>query len=75
MKNVVYWTTVEEGDEQSKLVYLLAHDSAEAAKRSFESFVKDPAWIKARDNSEKDGKIVSRIESVFLNPLSFSKIR
>lgn len=75
MKNVVYWTTVEEGGEQSKLVYLLAHDSAEAAKHSFESFGKDPSWIKARDNSEKDGKIVSRIESVFLNPLSFSKIR
>ncbi|MFM7152725.1 MAG: NIPSNAP family protein, partial [Bacteroidota bacterium] len=75
MKNVIYWTSVEEGGEQSKLVYLLAHDSADAAKRSFDNFVKDTAWIKVRDDSEKDGKIVSKIESVFLYPLSFSNIR
>ena len=75
MKNVIYWTTVEEGGEQSKLVYLLTHDSADAAKRSFDAFVNDPAWIKVRDDSEKDGKIVSRLESVFLTPLPFSKIR
>jgi len=75
MKNVIYWTSVEEGGEQSKLVYLLAHDSVDAAKHSFDTFVKDPAWIKVRDDSEKDGKIVSKIESVFLHPLSFSNIR
>lgn len=75
MKNVVYWTTVENPGEQAKLVYLLAHDSSEAAKRSFEAFRKDPDWINVRDDSEKDGKIVLRLESVLLTPLSFSAIR
>ena len=36
MKNVVYLTPVE---EDNKLVYLLAHKSREAAKKSFADFV------------------------------------
>ena len=75
MKNVVYWTTVEQGGEQPTLVYLLAHDSVEAAKQSFDAFRADPAWIQVREASEKEGKIVAKLESVFLLPLPFSNIR
>jgi|1048.fasta_scaffold00884_6 hypothetical protein len=75
MQNVVYWTTIEEGGDQAQLVYLLAHDSIEAAKQSFDAFGKDPDWQQVREASEKDGKIVSKLESIFLTPLSFSAIR
>jgi hypothetical protein len=74
MENIVYFNSVEK-EGQSKLVYLLAHQSEEAAIKSWDGFRKDPEWIAARDASEKDGKIVEKVESVYLKPLSFSKLK
>lgn len=74
MENIAYFIS-EEKEGQSKLVYLLAHKSEEAAAKSWDAFRNDPAWIAARDASEKDGKIVEKVESIFLKPLSFSKIK
>jgi hypothetical protein len=74
MQNIAYFTSIE-NEGQSKLVYLLAHKSEEEAAKSWTAFRADPVWITARDNSEKDGKIVEKVESVFLKPLSFSKIK
>jgi len=75
MENIIYYTSVEKDGGQSKLVYLLAHKSQEAAAKSWEGFRADPVWIEARDASEKDGKIVEKVESVYLKPTDFSKIK
>jgi len=74
MENIFYFTSIEK-EGQSKLVYLLAHKSEEAATKSWAAFRSDPEWLAARDASEKDGKIVEKVESVFLKPLSFSKMK
>lgn len=75
MTNLPYWTTVEKDGSQGKLVYLLAHKSVDDAKASFKSFGSDPEWVKVRDASEAGGKIVEKVESVYLKALPFSKIR
>ncbi|MBW3469891.1 NIPSNAP family protein [Arthrospiribacter ruber] len=75
MTNIAYWYTDEKEGNQSRLVYLLAHDSEEAGKKSFSEFGKDPEWVKVRDDSEKDGKIVEKIESVYFKPLGFSPLK
>jgi hypothetical protein len=75
MTNVMYWYTVEENGEQQKLVYLLAHKDEKSGKASFEKFGKDPAWITVRDASERNGKIVQKVESVYMNPLLFSPLK
>ena len=75
MTNVVYWHTVPQDGSQPKLVYLLAHKNEEAAKASFDAFRKDPDWVKVRDASEVNGKIVEKVESVFLTPLDFSPLK
>lgn len=75
MQNVVYFTTDEPAGKQPDLVYLLAHKNMEAATQSWQAFRTDPQWISARDASEKDGKIVEKVESVYLKPLPFSRIR
>jgi len=75
MENLMYFNTVEKDGAQSKLVYLLGHKNQEAATKSWEAFRADPVWIAARDASEKDGKIVEKVESVYLTPLPFSKIK
>lgn len=72
MTNVVYGVPMERDDQ---LVYLLAHDSRDAAKASFAAFGKDPDWIAARTASEADGKIVAKVESVFLTPTDYSPMK
>lgn len=75
MQNVVYFVTEEPTGKQSDLVYLIAHKNQEAAAQSWQAFIKDPQWVAARDASEKEGKIIEKIESVYLKPLPFSKIK
>lgn len=75
MKNIAYYTTDAVEGEQPKLVYWLAHQSEASAKQSWDAFGKDPAWIKARDESEKEGRIVEKVESVYLRALDFSPLR
>ncbi|MFO0917902.1 MAG: NIPSNAP family protein [Planctomycetaceae bacterium] len=72
MKNVVYFTPA---DKPNTLVYLLAHKDKASRDASFEAFRNDPEWIAARDASEKDGKIVEKVESVFLEPTEYSPMK
>lgn len=77
MTNLPYFhpTDLDKGAGKT-LIYLLAHDSVEAAKQSFSAFVKDPDWIKARDASEANGKIlVAPPASVYLTPVDFSALK
>jgi hypothetical protein len=74
MENIAYFTSIEK-EGQSKLIYLLAHKSEEEATKSWDAFRNDPVWTAARDASEKDGKIIEKLETVYLKPLSFSKIK
>ncbi|HZY82278.1 MAG TPA: NIPSNAP family protein [Cyclobacteriaceae bacterium] len=76
MQNIEYWVSEEPTGKQSDLVYIIAHKDMDGAKKSWADFLVDPAWVKVRDDSEKDGKILSsRPESVYLKPLPFSKIK
>jgi NIPSNAP len=73
---VGFWTPIDEKDgKNDKLVYILAYPSKEAAEASWKAFRADPEWIKAAAESEKDGKIVKKVESVFLNPTDYSLIK
>lgn len=73
MTNVGYWVT--QGAEP-KLVYVLAFPSKEARDASWKAFGADPAWQKAKAESEKDGtKLAAKVESVFLSPADFSAIK
>jgi hypothetical protein len=72
MKNLQYFTPVDKDDT---LIYLLMHESRDAAKRSWDGFRSDPDWIAARDASERDGKIVMKVESVYLETTDYSPKR
>lgn len=73
---VGYWTPQDEKDgKKDKLVYLLAYPSREAAEASWKAFRADPEWQKVAKESEKDGKIVKEVVSVFLNPTDYSPIK
>ena len=76
MELIGFWTPVDEKDgKNDKLVYILAYPSKAAAEASWKAFRSDPVWIKAAAESEKDGKIVKKVESVYLNPTDYSAIK
>jgi len=77
MKNVIYCTPIDKEGKpvENTLVYLIAHKSQQAARDSFAAFGKDPEWIAARTDSEKDGKIVAKVESQFLVPTDYSPMK
>lgn len=74
MTNILYMTPMTRGGDPipDTLVYLLAHESIDAAKKSFDAFRKDAEWLRARDESEADGRIVMKLESQFFTPAEYS---
>ena len=73
MVNVGYWVPLDAKDGAGdKLIYLLEYPSREAATASWKAFGADLDWQKARTASEVSGKIVAKVESVFLAATDFS---
>jgi hypothetical protein len=75
MAIIGFWTPADPDKADNTLVYLLAFPSKEAADKSWEAFRADPEWKAAREASEKDGKLVEKVESVFLNPTDYSPLK
>lgn len=75
MTNIGYWVPMDGEKSKNTLIYLLAHDSREAADKSWKAFRDDPEWVKARTASEVNGKITDKVESVFLTPTDYSKLK
>jgi hypothetical protein len=74
MELIGFWTPQDE-KKKDLLIYILAYPSKEAAAASWKAFQSDPEWVKVRDESEKDGKIVQKVDSVYMNPTDYSAIK
>ncbi len=75
MTNIGYWTPTDGDRSKDTLIYVLAHASREAADKSWQDFRSDPAWLKARGESEAAGPIVKKVESVFVTPTDYSPLK
>ena len=76
MRNEMYWTPTDDARKDNTLIYVLAHESQEAADRSWKAFATDPEWIKVRDASEADGKILAKApERVYMKLTDYSPSR
>jgi hypothetical protein len=75
MTNIGYWSPQDAPLSQNTLIYILAHKSRDAAKESWAAFRNDPEWKKVAGESEANGKIVAKVESVFLTPTDYSPIK
>lgn len=73
MTNCHYW--VPEPNAEGKLVYLLGYPDREAREASWKAFLSDPVWLAAKAESEREGKLVAKVESLFLNPTDYSPSR
>lgn len=69
-----FFTTVI-GESSNRLTYFLAWESLAEREVKWKAFAADPAWIKARDESESDGPIIANIISQLLAPTAFSSVK
>jgi hypothetical protein len=75
MTSIGYWIPEDSTLSSNTLVYIIAHQSRAQAAKNWSDFVADPEWKRVSTASEADGKIVSKIESVFLSPTDYSQIK
>jgi hypothetical protein len=73
MTNVVYFKPTDAPLSQTTLIYLLSHDSRDAAARSWAAFQNDAEWKKVA--SAGGGALSSKVESVFLEPTDYSPMK
>jgi hypothetical protein len=69
MKNVIYWTPVE---KPNTLIYVIAHKDKAAADASWAAFKNDPEWQKVATETQKNGKLVEKVDAVYLVPTDYS---
>ena len=75
MTNVGYWVPQDSPARDTTLIYVISHASRDAAKANWAGFGADPEWKKIAEASQVDGKIVERVESVFMEATDYSPLR
>jgi hypothetical protein len=74
MVNVGYWVPMDEKDGAADtLIYLLEHKSRAAADASWKAFSADPEWQDVSKKTQVNGKIVAKVDRVYLKAADFSK--
>jgi hypothetical protein len=75
MTIIGFWSPTDSKEAETKMVYILAFPSRDAATKAWAAFASDPAWKAVKEASEKEGKLVEKVESVYLNPTDYSPIK
>jgi hypothetical protein len=75
MVNIAYWTPQDPKLSSNTLIYVLAHNSRQAAAANWAAFSNDPEWQRVRAASEANGKIVIKVESIFMQATDFSPMK
>jgi NIPSNAP len=70
-----FWTPIDEKAASEKLIYLLSFPSKDAADKSWKGFQDDPDWKQAKAESEKDGKLVDKVDSVYLASTDYAPMK
>ncbi len=72
MKSIAYWIPT---DQRNTLVYIIQHESRDAAARNWKAFTSDPEWVKIAAASNANGNLVARADSYFATAADYSPIK
>ncbi|MBZ5606742.1 MAG: NIPSNAP family protein [Acidobacteriia bacterium] len=75
MTSVGYFAPTDEPLSKNTLTYILAFPSRDAAKKSWDEFRADPEWQKVQKDSEVNGKLVTKVDSVFAEATDYSPLK
>ena len=62
-------------DASDRFIFILEFDSLAHRESAWAAFGSDPEWIKALEDSHKDGMIVQSVENKILAPTDFSPLK
>jgi hypothetical protein len=72
IESIGYWVPVD--NKENKLYFMIAYPSREARDTMWQRFQDDPDWKKAKADSERNGPLVSKAESTFLQATDYSPL-
>jgi hypothetical protein len=75
MTNIGYFAPQDGPLAQNTLIYVIAHESREAAVKNWAAFRADPEWQKVNADSNANGQIVLKVESVFADATDYSPLK
>ena len=73
--SIGYWTPQDAPASENTLIFIVAHESREAAERNWKEFRADPEWQKLAQASLAGGEIVEKIDSTFMAPTDYSALK
>ena len=75
MTNVGYWVPQDSPVSDNTLIYIISHESRDAAQKSWSDFGDDAEWDRVAEESQRNGRIVSNVERVFMDATDFSPMK
>ena len=75
IESVGYWTPQDAPAAGDTLIFMVAHESREAATRHWKEFREDAEWQKLAKAAEASGPIVEKAESTFLAATDYSPLK
>jgi len=70
-----FWVPADEPRKHNTLIYILAYPDRESREKSWKEFSNDPDWKQVVKESQKNGKLVDHVDSVYMTPTDFSPIK
>jgi len=76
LKIVGYWVPEETPAWDNTFIFLVAHSSREEAKKNWDAMRADPDFQELiRKNSEQAGKLVEKVDVMYIRPTDFSPMK
>lgn len=73
MRNIAYWNELPTKDApDGRVIYVLSYPSREARDADWKAFGADPEWQSVVARSEAQGKLVARVDSIFMTAADYS---
>jgi hypothetical protein len=73
MRNEMYWIPTDDARKDNTLIYVLSHESQDAADKNWRAFQADSDWTRVMNASEADGKILAKApDRVFMRLTEYS---
>lgn len=75
MAIIAYWSPQGGRELHGDLVYVLGFPSQAARDAAWTAFRDDPVWQAAKAESERDGTLVEKLDSVIMHATSYSPLQ
>jgi hypothetical protein len=75
MTVVGFWIPNDPPEATNQLVYLMAWPSRAVADKTWAEFGADPEWKALVEQTEKDGRLWTKLDRVWLAPTEFSLLK